>query len=118
MNPEDCPGAAIRKSEGSKAGRGFLAADNNRIANEGETELNLVTGQRQIRSTFQMAKVSRPLMSVGKICDAGHKMLFDSKCAIVYDLKGKEICRFMRKGGLYLIKFRIKRSGFTRPGGK
>ena len=57
-----------------------------------------------LRSIFQIAKVTRPLMSVGKICDNGMEILFDEKRAVVRDKSdGSELCVFERKpGGLYI----------------
>ena len=73
--------------------------------------------------TFQVAKVTRPLLSVSKICDAGYVVRFTSDMAVVEDEKGKEVCRFVRRGGLYIAKmqlrnpnFRAKASTFVRPG--
>ena len=72
-----------------------------------------------MRSCFQIARVTRPLMSVGKMCDNGLTVTFDDRCAIVKDKDGLEVCTFERApGGLYLWKFRLKSPspGFTRQG--
>ena len=73
-----------------------------------------------LRSVFQIAKVTRPLMSVGKICDNGMEILFNDQRAVVRDKSdGTELCVFERKpGGLYIGKFRLKAPspGFTRQG--
>jgi len=91
-----------------------------RIDNEGEAELNLAGPHGSFRSTFQVAKVNRPLMSVARICDKGHTVLFNKTHASVFDNKGREICRFPRKGNLYMIDVALKapnrKAGFTRPG--
>ena len=121
LNKTDIPGYDVRESEGSKAGKGWMAADGMRIQNEGEAELNLVAKGRKVRSTFQVGRVSRPLMSIARICDAGNTVLFNKTHAIVRDSNNREVCRFDRKGQLYLIKFRLKApekpaTGFRRPG--
>jgi len=108
MSKEHCPGYLVQPSVASKAGKGFIAAGGNKIANEGEACLNLRSGQQKMTSTFQIARVTRPLMSVGKICDAGHEVLFTRTHAIVRNLQGREICRFARKGGLYLLNFKLR----------
>ena len=62
-----------------------------------------------MKSIFQIARVTRPLMSVGKMCDNGLTILFDDKRAVVRDKGGLEVCTFERApGGLYLGKFRLK----------
>jgi len=76
-------------------------------------------GTRLLSSVFQIAKVTRPLMSVGRICDHGMKVAFDAQRAVVTDDKVSELCVFERKpGGLYIAKFRLKAPspGFTRQG--
>jgi len=108
MSKEHCPGYLVQPSVASKAGKGFIAAGGNKIANEGEACLNLRSGKQKMTSTFQIARVTRPLMSVGKICDAGHEVLFTRTHAIVRNLQGREICRFARKGGLYLLNFKLR----------
>ena len=56
-------------------------------------------------------------MSVGKICDEGHKITFNAVMAVVKDSNGSEICRFMRShGGLYVAKMKLRApTGFSRP---
>ena len=59
--------------------------------NEGEMNLQLLaenghTGKSQhIRCTVQAAKVTRPLFSVGKICDNGIDVLFRKGYAVTID---------------------------------
>jgi hypothetical protein len=120
-NQNDIPGYPVKPSPGSLAGKGWVAADGMRIQNEGEADLNLLTGNgRKVTSKVQVGRVSRPLMSIARICDAGNTVLFNTTHAIVRDNKGKEVTRFDRRGQLYLIKFRLKAPGkasdFPRPG--
>ena len=50
--------------------------DGGTIPNLGQTHLNLSNDgvQRDVSSIFQIAAVTRPLMSIGKICDEGHSI--------------------------------------------
>ena len=63
---------------------------------------------RDLASTFQVAETNRPLMRVSKICDAGLNCMFNSAGADVMNAKGVAICRFERKGGLYVSKMKLK----------
>ena len=105
----------------------FTIGDGKSIPNRGQVHLNLETlgagPAKAINSVFQVTKVTRPLMSVGRICDADNDVLFKKLYAAVLDPNGKEICRFVRKpGGLYVATLRLKKpgsrqkleSGFTR----
>ena len=70
-------------------------------------------------SCFQIARVARPLMSVGNMCDNGLTVTFDDKRAVVRDRDGLQVCVFERApGGLDLGKFLLKSSspGFARQG--
>ena len=63
---------------------------------------------RDLASTFQVAEMNRPLMSVSKICDAVPTCVFNSTGADVMNAKGVAICRFERKGGLYVSKTKLE----------
>ena len=67
-HPDDCPGYAITESAGSRAGQNFVVGDGGRLPNMGEWNLNLEAPKHQgvnmVSSIFQVAKVTRPLMSV------------------------------------------------------
>jgi hypothetical protein len=118
--PNDCPGYALAESPGSRRGQEFLMGDGGTIPNLGQKSLNLLDESvgRDLSSVFQIAAVTRPLMSVGKICDEGHEVVFRADMAVVNDSHGSEICRFSRsRGGLYLAKMKLRAptTGFSRP---
>ena len=115
----------IEESAGSRAGQHFIAAGGARIPNEGQFTLALRSGDlekkkgRDIKTTFQVAKVTRPLWSVGRICDEGFEVKFTNSEAHVLTKEGKEVCRFRRKGGLYVAELHLKsasQAGFQRRG--
>ena len=124
------PTYAVEESAGSKVGQHFVNAGGGKMPNKGQMRLALRADNgrrgRDVRTTFQVARVTRPLMSVSKVCDAGMTMRFDSKMAVILDANGKEVCRFMRRGGLYVAKMRLRNphykprpdAGFARPGRK
>ena len=95
-----------------------MMGDGGEIPNLGQSQLNLsdnVVG-RDIQSVFQIAAVTRPLMSVGRICDKGHRVTFDNVMAVATDKEGGEICWFHRNnGGLYVAKLKLRSpAGFGR----
>ena len=48
-------------------------------------------------------------MSVGRICDEGHRKTFDAVMAVVNNSDRLEICRFhSTPGGLYVAKMKLK----------
>ena len=61
-----------------------------------------------MRSVFQIAEVTRPLMSVGRVCDQGFKCTFDDKEALIIGQNNNVVCRFERKNGLYVARLNLK----------
>jgi len=118
--PEDVAGLTMRESAGSKAGRHFIAANGDRIANIGEVAMTLKskTGAT-FNSVFQIADVTRPLYSVGRICDAGCEVTFNNEQAVVRK-SGKVMSVFKRQGGLYIADLDVmndepKNDGTAQP---
>ena len=85
----------------------------------GQKQLNLSDPalNSDVQSVFQIAAVTRPLMSVGRICDEGHTITFDNVCAVVHSKDGDELCKFHRTpGGLYVAKMKLRSpAGFGGP---
>ena len=64
----------------------------------------------EIASIFQIGKATRPLKSVGKICDCGLDVLFKNDFALFVDSDGHEVCLLYQKhGGLYSAQLRPKK---------
>ena len=111
----------VAESAGSKVGQHFVAAGGARIPNEGQFKLRLRSGGpakgegKDIESTFQVAKVTRPLWSVGRICDEGFSINFTQVEAVVVDKSGKAVCKFHRKGGLYVADLHLKNPAIKSP---
>ena len=114
------PGYQVLESEGSKSGSCFLAANGERMPNSGEVHLQLRSEGNEILSKFQVAGISKPLWSVGRICDAGYEVRFSKGGAqILHAASSKVVGRFERRNGLYMstMKSRTpKSSTFARPG--
>ena len=86
-------------------------ADGGLIKNLGQKQLNLCescVGNSVVQSIFQIAAVTRPLMSVGKICDEGHEIIFHNCCVVVRSKEGEELCKLHREaGGSYVAKLKL-----------
>ena len=114
MDIADAPGycAFITESAGSRRRHNFIVGNGQKVPNEGQILLNLEAGgdtAKLLRSTFQVAEVTRPLMSVGRICDQGYQCLFTQTEARVVDSEGKTVVEFQRSGGLYVAKLKLKK---------
>ena len=117
---ESIPGYDIEDSPGSRRGANFIIGNGELVPNEGQAHLNLAAemgnlSQQLVRSTFQVADLTRPLMSVSQICSQGHKCVFDGEQAMVVAQDGETICKFRKQGGLYVATMKLKSpSPFTR----
>ena len=70
--------ARIRPSAASKAGIHYVAANNGRIANEGEADFAFRTTEgNDLEWTFQVAEVNKALASVSALVDANCRATFD-----------------------------------------
>jgi len=100
-----------------------MGANGKTIENRGQAAITMKdpSTRATINSVFQVARVSRPLYSVSRICDAGCEVSFNKTEGRV--MKGaKVIATFPRRGGLYVNTFMVKPAdpkrhrdmGFTR----
>ena len=120
MDIDSAPGYCnfITQSPGSKRKQHFVVGNGQRVPNEGQVRLNMQFNGTPLASTFQVAEVTRPLMSVGRVCDQGLICTFDDERAIITDKHGRHVCRFERSGGLYVARLDLKdpRIGLDEPG--
>ena len=101
---------AIRPSKGSLRGLHYVAANDGRIRNEGETDFEFTTGDGHDEQwTFQIAEVNKALAAVADRVDAGFKVVFDKDMItgvdtshMVHKETGK-IIKSNRKGNVWTI---------------
>ena len=94
----DTLGYVLEESSGSRRKQQFLMGDGGKLPNMGQKVLKLGSEQcGDITSTFQIADVTRPFMSAGKICDEGFTIEFTKDKAVVFDKTKKPICIFERQ---------------------
>ena len=113
MDSSDAPGYCILESAGSKRTQNFVVGNGHKVPNRGETHLNLeadVNGNKSpLQAIFQVADITRPLMSVSKMADQGLECLFKKEVALVMNNKGEVVCEFQRRGGLYVTTMKLRR---------
>ncbi len=73
-------------------------------------------GEPGMKTTVQVAEVSRPLMSVSQICDAhsDNKAVFTASEGIVVR-NGTILARYPRRGGLYVAEMEINNALGDKP---
>ena len=114
------PDSPVVPSEGSMNGVKYIAAAGHTIPNEGEKNLSLESAEGHMCGLkVQMAKVRKALLSVSKICDAGHEVKFTRTGGTITHCTTGQVIRFRRTEGVYRLRLKIRKadeSGFTRPG--
>ena len=118
---EECvPSVKTTPSEGSRARMNFLAANGDKIPNQGEKKLRVVTQEGLERSMlFQVAPVTKPLGSVSKICKKGHRVVFDDDGSYIENKITGEYMNLREKNGVYVLDVWLNNAdawGFPRQG--
>ena len=109
------PWVAIQESAGSKAGRKYLSASGEVLANLGEKKIDVYTNEGQpATATFQIADVTRPLCSIARVCDQGNVVVFNSSGGYIENSSGQRTC-FERSNNVYTLEFHACDPG-TEPG--
>ena len=127
----DFPGYAhmLTPSLGSERGQRFVVGNGDRVKNQGQVKVRMKSKDESgvlMSSVFQIAEITRPLMSVSRICDQDMVCVFTKSHAKILNQKGDEVARFERDGGLYTCTMRLKKpvekpvvknngQGFARP---
>ena len=63
------------------------------MVNQGEQVVSSTTGSGQrCRFKLQVTDVHRPLMSVSRICDAGHRVVFEANSGYIQSVATGERC--------------------------
>ena len=96
----------MRPSPGSRRGAHYLAANNGRIANEGECDFKFRTieGNEQ-NITFQIAEVNKALGSVSYLVDNGYRVVFDQD-----EATGHDVSMMIHKATGVISRFRRERN--------
>ena len=111
----------VAESAGSRAGQSFQGASGKVIDNEGEINVAMLAPGcvGELLSCFQIAKVTRPLLSVPRMTESGKiTVLCKKEEALVLDENQKTLARFTRNGGLYTCVMQVRNprsQPFARP---
>ena len=127
MNDDELPGIKKTESQGSRAGLKYVTADGGTVENEGEKRFAgfvektwRQTGYNQwMRKEptpkdlkVQICDVVRPLMAVKKMCQAGHRVVFDDEGSYAENKETGEIIEVEEIEGEYVMDVWVKDEGF------
>ena len=120
MGQQMAPGTAIKPSVDSCSGVQYTTANGSSVPNRGEKEVKVVTSEGQkCVLRMQVKDVTKALMSVSSICDAGHRVVFERAGGYIEHEATNTWTQFKREDGVYgMMKVRLADylPGVTRPG--
>ena len=117
MSEHMAPQVPVQHSTEQDAGVVYVAANGNTMANHGKKVLHVCTREGQLkRMNMQVTDVNKALMSVAKICDAGHTVVFKRDGGLIRNDSSGEETKFRRENNVYRLKVKLTDSGFTRQG--
>ena len=107
--------ATLTESEGSRRGVEYKVASGDSLPNLGEKRFEAVTGENVSRKIkAQVCSVQQGLLSVKKMVDTGHKVVFASEGSYIEDRRTFERMHLKEKNGMFFLKLWTKspKSGF------
>ena len=117
--PSMLPNCKNRPSEGSKRGQKYTSASKHKIKNLGEQHCKAYTEDGEATEVlFQIADVSKPLVSVAAICEKGNRVIFGKSGGVVQNLYSGRQIPFRRENGIYILSMWLldgDDEGFGRP---
>ena len=61
---------------------------------------------------MQITDINKSLMSVSRICDTGHRVIFDSQGGCIEHIETGQQTKFEREGGVYVLRAAIDNKDF------
>ena len=111
------PGTPVEHSEEQDKGTLYVAANGDLRPNRGKKNVPITTKEGQQRKiNMQITDVNRALLSVAKVCDAGHTVTFTSKGGTIHNIETGEKTAFVRDRNVYRMRVRLTDTGFQRQG--
>ena len=122
--PQMMPSIKIEPSEGSRRGQRYSSASKHKLRNLGQQHIKAMTENGEPTEVlFQIADVSKPLVSVSAICEKGNRVIFGRAGGVVQNVKTGHIIPFQRENGIYVLSLWLEEgdqndtnsSSFHRP---
>ena len=87
------PSAQLRDGDASKRGVEYEMADGSRVANEGEKKSTCISEENsQVGITAQVCDINKGLLSVKRMVDNDHKVVFEKAGGYIEDCKTGKRC--------------------------
>ena len=104
-------------TESKESGVMYTAANGDMMPNRGCKRVKVTTQEGQLRTmNMQITDANRALMSVAKICDAGHTVTFTTDGGVIRNKTSGEETKFRRENNVYRMTVKLNETGFMRQG--
>ena len=117
--PSMAPNVPIVPSEGSKRGQKWTSASKHKLKNLGQQSIHACTESGSMTDVlFQVAEVSKPLISVSALCERGNRVIFGRAGGVVQNIRTGRQTPFYRQNGIYVLSLWMldePEEPFTRP---
>ena len=102
--PQVMPSVPIEPLEGSRRGQKYSSASKHKLKNLGQQKIKACTeAGEETEVLFQVADVSKPLVSVSAICERGNRVIFGRAGGVVQNVKTGKVIPFVRQNGIYIL---------------
>ena len=102
--PSMLPNVKVEESEGSKRKQKFTSASKHKLLNLGQQLICACTEEGDDMDVlFQIADVSKPLVSVSAICERGNRVIFGRSGGVVKNIATGHEIPFHRRNGIYVL---------------
>ena len=109
--PTMVPNVTIRPSAGSMRGQKFTSASSHKLKNQGEQRIATCTEEGEEGEVlFQVADVSKPLVSVSSICERGNRVIFGRSGGVSFNIESGSRIPFYRRNGFYVLSLWLQDS--------
>ena len=110
VTPPDLFAGEVVPSPMSTEGRRYRAANGTRIPNLGQMMVLFEDAAgRACGMPFQVAPVERPLVSVSRLAQTGHKVIFEEDAGSILHVATGRTMPLKREGGVYILELQVPR---------
>ena len=109
----DIPEFPTVRPQGPERNTSYILPGGELIDSKGETHVDVITNAgAQCTVRMQVTDVRKSLISVSRVCDSGHRVVFESGGGYIEHLESGQRTGFERKGGVYSLKVNLDNQSF------
>ena len=103
--PQMAPNVPVEPSPGSIRGQIYGTAGSEKINNLGQQHIQACTPDgTDTEVLFQVADISKPLISVSAICERGNRVIFGKSGGVIQNIQTGHETPSYRQNGIYILE--------------